>query len=190
MDLKFCVHALESLLRGSDWENKFRDFYYTVCPRFKAFNRCKEQPSRRDGGDGTGYDLIMYDAYKDFLSLFDLNIQKYLDQMKVSHFTLADSLALNLRHGDSSAQRLLSLLEMYTNFEKFGHIMICKYEEIFVSKKRDESEVSVSLFEKQGQNFGSTNHQNFANNLKTRVRSVSCFDGILGKCLEWKTSIR
>jgi hypothetical protein len=145
---KFCVHVLESLLRGSEWEEKFREFYYTVCPRFKNFNYNKEVPSISNVDDGSGYDLFMFDAYKDFLSLFDLNIQTYLDKMGVTQTTLADSLALNLKEGDSSAERLYSLLQMYGDFEKFSYIMRCKFEEIFMATKIPEE--AKALPEKQG----------------------------------------
>lgn len=164
----FCVHVLESLLRGSEWEEKFRDFFYTVCPRFKNFHNSKELPSISDGDDGSGYDLFMFDAYKDFLSLFDLNIQTYLDQMGVTQTTLAESLALNLKNGDSSAERLYSLLQMYGDFEEFSYIMRCKFEEIFLSFKIPEE--SIILPDKQLIQSDSSNRQHLTDASKTMVR--------------------
>lgn len=166
----FCVHALESLLRGSDWEEKFQLFYHTVCPRFKNFNRRSEQSSS-DVDDGSGYDLLMFDAYKEFLSFFDDNIQIYLDKMGVTQSTLADSFALNLKNKDSSAERLFALLEMYSDFEKFSYMMRCKFEEIFVVPKIiEETKISSSLPENLGLQSITPNHQRQTDAPKTVVR--------------------
>ena len=126
---KFCIHALESLLRGSDWESKFRTFYFTVCPRFKSYIESSII------NDGTGYDLLMFDAYKDFLAFFDLNIQCYLDEMGVTLSTLGESLFSRLVENDSSAMNLRDQLEMYGDFDKFSMIMRTKFQETFLNQK-------------------------------------------------------
>lgn len=126
---KFCIHALESLLRGSDWESKFRTFYFTVCPRFKSYIESSII------NDGTGYDLLMFDAYKDFLAFFDLNIQRYLDEMGVTLSTLGESLFSRLVENDSSAMNLRDQLEMYGDFDKFSMIMRTKFQETFLNQK-------------------------------------------------------
>jgi The ARF-like 2 binding protein BART len=126
---KFCIHALESLLRGSDWESKFRTFYLSVCPRFKSYIESSIS------NDGSGYDLLMFDAYKDFLSFFDLNIQRYLDEMGVTLSTLGESLFSHLVENDSSAMNLRDQLEMYGDFDKFSMIMRTKFQETFTDQK-------------------------------------------------------
>jgi hypothetical protein len=126
---KFCIHALESLLRGSDWESKFRTFYFSVCPRFKSYIESSIS------NDGSGYDLLMFDAYKDFLSFFDLNIQRYLDEMGVTLSTLGESLFSHLVENDSSAMNLRDQLEMYGDFDKFSMIMRTKFQETFTDQK-------------------------------------------------------
>jgi The ARF-like 2 binding protein BART len=126
---KYCIHALESLLRGSDWESKFRTFYFSVCPRFKSYIESSIS------NDGSGYDLLMFDAYKDFLAFFDLNIQHYLDEMGVTLSTLGESLFSHLVENDSSAMNLRDQLEMYGDFDKFSMIMRTKFQETFTGQK-------------------------------------------------------
>ena len=126
---KFCIHVLESLLRGSDWERKFQTFYFSVCPRFKSFTESSIS------SDGSGYDLLMFDAYKDFLAFFDLNIQYYLDEMGVTLSTLSDSLSSHLIENDSSTVNLRDQLEMYGDFEKFSMIMRTKFNQTFGDQK-------------------------------------------------------
>lgn len=135
---KYCIHALESLLRGSDWESKFRTFYFSVCPRFKSYIESSIS------NDGSGYDLLMFDAYKDFLAFFDLNIQRYLDEMGVTLSTLGESLFSHLVDNDSSAMNLRDQLEMYGDFDKFSMIMRTKFQETFTDQN-SKSDVSTEI---------------------------------------------
>ena len=128
---KFCPHALESILRGNDWEAKFRGFYYSVCPRFKNFSSSSLSPSSVIG-DGSGFDIQMFDAYRDFIAFFDSNILVYMNDMGVSLSTFEKSLALNIKEGDSPALNLYHQLEMYGDFLKFSLIMRTKYEVTFL----------------------------------------------------------
>ena len=128
---KFCPHALESILRGNDWEAKFRGFYYSVCPRFKNFSSSSLSPSSVIG-DGSGFDIQMFDAYRDFIAFFDSNILVYMNDMGVSLSAFEKSLALNIKEGDSSALNLYHQLEMYGDFLKFSLIMRTKYEVTFL----------------------------------------------------------
>ena len=125
---KFCIPALESLLRGSEWDEDFRCFYLTICPRFRSFT------TSRDICDGSGYDILMFDAYNDFRAFFDSKLEIYLAEMGISFETFSKSLTLQLTDESSVALKLQSHLEMYCDFEKFSIIMQSKFEESFAVK--------------------------------------------------------
>ena len=128
---KFCIHALESLLRGSEWDDDFRCFYLTICPRFRSFTES------RNYSDGSGYDILMFEAHNDFRAFFDSKLQIYLAEMGVSFETFSKSLTLQLIDESSVALKLQSHLEMYCDFEKFSIIMQSKFEENFAVKSLD-----------------------------------------------------
>ena len=143
---KFCTHALESLLRGSNWEAKFKEFYFNVCPRFKDFSTTSSLASYDDGG---AFDVLMFEAYRNFITFFDLNIHIYLDQMGVSLTTLEESLVNNLREGDSSAVSLFIQFEMYGDFLKFSAIMKSKFQETFLNLESGKSTTDETLITKE-----------------------------------------
>ena len=144
---KFCTHALESLLRGSNWEAKFKEFYFNVCPRFKDFSTSSFSASY---ADGSGFDVLMFEAYRNFITFFDLNIHIYLDQMGVSLTTLEESLANNLREGDSSAESLYSQFEMYGDFLKFSAIMKSKFQETFLNLESERLKPEGTIIFNEG----------------------------------------
>lgn len=128
----YCTFAIESLLR-SEFESKFKEFYFTICPRFKNFNE------RQLDSSGNGLDLLMYEAYRDFIVFFDSNIQLYLDKMGVTLEAFEDSLSKQIDAGDSSAISLLEMMNSYSSFLKFSSIMETKYIETFDQKSEQQN---------------------------------------------------
>jgi The ARF-like 2 binding protein BART len=164
---KFCIHALESLLRGSEWDEDFRSFSLTLCPRFRSFTKS------RDICDDSGYDILMFDAYNDFRTFFDSKLQIYFAEMGITFDTFSKSLTLQVVNESSVALKLQSHLEMYCDFEKFCLIMQSKFEESFPVKspnslKRDEP--SSKVISIQSHNLPITVHED------VRVQNDQCSD--------------
>jgi hypothetical protein len=123
---KYCIHALESIVRSSEWANTFEPFYRLNCPRFENFEIVLKDLAR-----GKGLDLLTFKVYQEFQNIFEETVNSYLSDMDVSFDAFQKSLEAALKRGDTVGESLLNSFEIYEDFEAFGRMMESKFNAIF-----------------------------------------------------------
>jgi hypothetical protein len=121
---RYVVHAVEAILRGSEWEGDLGTFFKTNCPRFQDFSA-----NYGDAGKYVDLDLQMTVVHLEFVALVEDKIKGVLREMGVTAQVFLDSAQLNLALKDEAVARLFAATE-YHDFHEFARMMERKCQQV------------------------------------------------------------
>lgn len=124
---RFILHAVESHLRGNEWNSILSPFFTTNTPRFQTFGSLRNVAT----GTYTDIDIQMHLVHVEFKTLVEDELQHIIARMGSTEERFAELIALELPAGDETVARLYSTLTSYQDFVSFGKMMQEKCYELY-----------------------------------------------------------